>query len=86
MRPQRCGLIANGVGVWLLRKGSGELGCAGRVPEVLSDALGSFGVVIAALIIIATGWERIDSAGVVGHRAVHDSADLYCCCAMRLAY
>lgn len=56
------GLIANGVGVWLLRKGSGEsLAVRGAYLEVLSDALGSFGVVIAALIIIATGWERIDS-------------------------
>ncbi len=56
------GLIANGVGVWLLRKGSGEsLAIRGAYLEVFSDALGSVGVVIAALVLMATGWERVDS-------------------------
>ena len=55
------GLVANGIGVWLLRKGSGEsLAVRGAYLEVFSDALGSIGVVIAALILMATGWDRVD--------------------------
>ena len=56
------GLVANSIGVWLLRKGSGEsLAVRGAYLEVMSDALGSVGVVIAAVVIATTGWERVDA-------------------------
>ncbi|NQU37649.1 MAG: cation transporter [Actinobacteria bacterium] len=55
------GLVANGVGVWLLRRGaSRSLAVKGAYLEVLSDALGSIGVVIAAVVLLTTGWARID--------------------------
>jgi len=55
------GLVANGIGVWLLRRGaSRSLAVKGAYLEVVSDALGSIGVVIAAVVLLTTGWERID--------------------------
>lgn len=56
------GLAANAVGVWLLRRGASKsLAVKGAYLEVLSDALGSVGVVIAAIVLWATGWDRVDS-------------------------
>ncbi len=56
------GLVANSVGVWLLRSGSKDsLAVRGAYLEVMSDALGSIGVVLAAVILITTGWEQVDS-------------------------
>ena len=56
------GLVANGVGVYLLRRGSQEsLAVRGAYLEVMSDALGSLGVMIAAVVLMATGWEQVDS-------------------------
>lgn len=55
------GLLANVVGVFLLRRGATEsLAVKGAYLEVLSDALGSVGVVIAAIVIWTTGWDRAD--------------------------
>lgn len=55
------GLIANLVGVILLRRGATEsLAVKGAYLEVLSDALGSVGVVVAAIVIWTTGWDRAD--------------------------
>ena len=55
------GLIVNLVGVWLLRRGSGEsLNLKGAYFEVLSDTLGSAGVLVAALIVVTTGWRLAD--------------------------
>jgi cobalt-zinc-cadmium efflux system protein len=55
------GLIVNLVGVWLLRRGSGEsLNLKGAYFEVLSDTLGSAGVLVAALIVVTTGWRFAD--------------------------
>ncbi|MFZ1363108.1 MAG: cation diffusion facilitator family transporter [Candidatus Nanopelagicales bacterium] len=55
------GLVANLVGVYLLRRGAQEsLAVKGAYLEVLSDALGSIGVVIAAIVIWTTGWDRAD--------------------------
>ncbi len=56
------GLVANSVGAWLLRSGSKDsLAVRGAYLEVMSDALGSLGVVLAAVILITTGWEQVDS-------------------------
>lgn len=55
------GLLANLVGVLLLRRGAGEsLTVKGAYLEVLSDAVGSLGVVLAAVVIWFTGWNLVD--------------------------
>lgn len=54
-------VAANGVGMALLRRGAKEsITVKGAYLEVLGDLLGSVGVVAAALIIMATGWDRAD--------------------------
>lgn len=56
-------LIGNGVSLLLLRSGQAEsLNVKGAFLEVLSDMLGAGAVVIAALIIIFTGWHQADAA------------------------
>ncbi len=55
------GLIANGAGLVLLRKGSKEsLNVKGAYLEVLGDTLGSIAVIVAAIVIWSTGWLRAD--------------------------
>ncbi len=56
------GLIVNMVGIALLRKSSGEsLNMQGAYLEVVSDLLGSVGVIVAAVVIWATGWYAADA-------------------------
>ena len=55
------GLVVNLVSMWLLAGGSKEsLNVKGAYFEVLSDMLGSLGVLVAALIIMFTGWTLAD--------------------------
>lgn len=55
------GLAVNLIGMWLLRSGSTtSLNLKGAYLEVLSDALASVGVIIAALIVLTTGWRLAD--------------------------
>jgi cobalt-zinc-cadmium efflux system protein len=55
------GLVVNGVSLLVLMGGQREsLTVRGAFLEVASDALGSLAVVIAALVILATGWLRAD--------------------------
>jgi cobalt-zinc-cadmium efflux system protein len=55
------GLALNGVSLALLRHGQREsLNVRGAFLEVLADALGSLAVVLAAGVIIVTGWQRAD--------------------------
>ncbi len=55
------GLIANLVGLLVLRDGAQEsLNLKGAYLEVLGDLLGSVAVIIAAVVISATGWLRAD--------------------------
>jgi cobalt-zinc-cadmium efflux system protein len=55
------GLIVNLISMKLLASGSGEsLNVRGAYFEVLSDMLGSIGVILAAVIIMVTGWKPID--------------------------
>jgi cobalt-zinc-cadmium efflux system protein len=62
------GLGVNAVSMWLLRGASGEsLNLKGAYFEVLSDALTSVGVIIAGVVMWATGWYYADplvSAGI----------------------
>ncbi|AZO79355.1 MULTISPECIES: cation diffusion facilitator family transporter [unclassified Bosea (in: a-proteobacteria)] len=55
------GLIVNLISMKLLAGGSSEsLNVKGAYFEVLSDMLGSLGVIIAAVIVMATGWTLAD--------------------------
>ncbi|MCF5665196.1 cation diffusion facilitator family transporter [Pseudomonas marginalis] len=56
------GLIVNLISMRLLSAASGEsLNVKGAYLEVWSDMLGSIGVIIAALVILYTGWGWVDS-------------------------
>lgn len=56
------GLVINLVSMRLLRAGSKEsLNVKGAYLEVWSDLLGSIGVIVAALVIMMTGWTWVDS-------------------------
>lgn len=55
------GLIANGVGIAILHGGSRHnLNIRGAFWHMLSDAISSVGVIIAAVIISFTGWNIVD--------------------------
>lgn len=55
------GLVVNLVSMWLLAGGSSQsLNVKGAYFEVLSDMLGSLGVILAALIVMLTGWRLVD--------------------------
>lgn len=61
------GLIVNIIGAWLLMGGSREsLNVRGAFLEVVSDLLGSLGVIVAAIVIYFTGWWQIDPLISVG--------------------
>lgn len=56
------GLLANLLSFWLLHRGSEEknLNVRAAALHVLGDLLGSVGAIVAALIILFTGWTPID--------------------------
>ncbi len=55
------GLVANLVAFVLLRQGSKEsLNVEGAYLEVLSDTIGSIGVIVGAIVLQITGWQWID--------------------------
>ena len=55
------GLLVNLIAMRLLKAGSGEsLNVKGAYLEVWADMLGSLGVIIAAVLIMITGWRVID--------------------------
>ena len=57
----------NLAGLWFLHRGSGEsLNLHGAYLEVLGDALGSVGVIVAALVVLGTGWYPADPLISVG--------------------
>ena len=61
------GLGVNLTGMLILTKGAGEsLNVKGAYLEVLGDTLGSVGVIVAAVIILVTGWELADPIIGVG--------------------
>jgi len=56
------GVVANLVSFFILRGGAQDsLNVRGAYLEVMGDLLGSITVIIAALIIMTTGWERADA-------------------------
>jgi cation diffusion facilitator family transporter len=56
------GLVVNVVALAVLHRGRGEsLNLRGAYLEVLADALGSVAVIVAALVITATGWTHADT-------------------------
>ena len=60
------GLVANGIGLALLRRGQAtSLNVRGAYLEVLGDLLGSVAVVGAALVVLATGFTRADGIASV---------------------
>nr|WP_298599916.1 cation diffusion facilitator family transporter [uncultured Sphingorhabdus sp.] len=55
------GLIVNLISMKLLSAGSAEsLNVKGAYFEVLSDMLGSLGVIVAAAVVVLTGWQLVD--------------------------
>ena len=61
------GLAVNVVSFLLLRRGAqASLNVRGAFLEVLSDMLGSVGVIIAGIVLITTGWPYIDPIVGVG--------------------
>jgi cobalt-zinc-cadmium efflux system protein len=61
------GLIANGVSVVLLREAQGHsLNMRGAYLEVMGDLAGSVAVIVAALVIAATGWRQADAIASAG--------------------
>lgn len=55
------GLVANLVSLSLLMRGQGEsLNVRGAFLEVAADALGSVAVLVAAVVIVTTGWQAAD--------------------------
>ena len=56
------GLGANAASAWMLRQqAQGNLNVRAAYLEVLGDALGSVGVLVAAVVIMVSGWTPIDS-------------------------
>lgn len=54
------GLLVNIASFAILRGGESNVNVAGALAHVLGDLLGSVGAIIAALVILATGWTPID--------------------------
>ena len=54
------GLAANLVGLVLLHRKGGSLNLRGAYLHVLGDTLSSVGVIVAAVVILFTGWTLID--------------------------
>lgn len=61
------GLAVNVVSFLLLRRGAAEsLNVRGAFLEVLSDMLGSVGVIVAGIVLITAGWQYVDPIVGVG--------------------
>ncbi len=56
------GIAVNGVTAWLFSRGSGDLNIRAAFAHMLGDALVSAGVVVAGMVILATGWTWLDPA------------------------
>jgi len=71
------GLAVNIVAFLLLRQGATEsLNVRGASSEVVADMIGSVGVIVAAAVMLATGWGWVDPVIGAGHRPVHLAACL----------
>lgn len=55
------GLVVNVIAAWVLSRGGGDsLNLAAALRHVLADLAGSVGVIVAAVVILLTGWEQAD--------------------------
>jgi cobalt-zinc-cadmium efflux system protein len=54
------GLLVNIASFLILRGGEGSVNVAGALAHVLGDLLGSVAAIVAAVVILATGWTPID--------------------------
>ncbi len=55
------GLLVNLIAAWILSRSSGDsLNVKAALRHVLADIAGSVGVILAAIVILATGWEAAD--------------------------
>ncbi|AKU90484.1 cation diffusion facilitator family transporter [Vulgatibacter incomptus] len=79
------GLVANIVALFMLHRKNGSLNIRGAYLHVVGDTLSSVGVIVAALIILLTGWTPIDpilSIGIAlvivwsGLRLVREAVDV----------
>lgn len=71
------GLVVNLISMRLLSAGSDQsLNVQGAYFEVLSDMLGSLGVIIGAGIVLATGWNYVDPLIAAGIGGLHHPAHL----------
>ena len=72
------GLLVNLISMRLLSAGSGEsLNVKGAYLEVWSDMLGSIGVIIAAVVIMLTGWGWVDSVVAAAIGIAYGAAALF---------
>lgn len=56
------GLVANAVAMWLLSAAQRtSINVRGAYLEVLGDLIGSAAVIVAAIVIVTTGWQRADA-------------------------
>ncbi|WP_230679063.1 cation transporter, partial [Streptococcus pneumoniae] len=61
------GLAVNAIVFVLLRDGArGSLAVKTAAVEALADAVGSVGVIIAAVVVATTGWEEADAVVAIG--------------------
>ncbi len=57
------GIVINGVTAWLFASGrKGDLNIRGAFLHMVSDAVVSAGVVVAAFVVVRTGWQWLDPA------------------------
>ena len=55
------GLTGNGVATWMLMRGDrSNVNLEGVLRHSAADALGSFGVILAGLLVVTTGWDQAD--------------------------
>jgi cobalt-zinc-cadmium efflux system protein len=55
------GLAGNGLAAWILMRGDrGNLNLEGVLRHTAADALGSVGVIVAGVLVLATGWNQAD--------------------------
>ncbi|MGN6218291.1 MAG: cation diffusion facilitator family transporter [Microbacterium sp.] len=56
------GLVANGVAMWLLSSAQRHsINVRGAYIEVMGDLIGSAAVIVAAIVVVTTGWDQADA-------------------------
>ncbi len=60
------GLVANAIGLFVLHSKDGSINLRGAYLHVLGDTLSSVGVIVAAAVILITGWTAVDPILSIG--------------------